>query len=62
MGELQLAAASFAAAALAAVNCAAGAAGAAAADAGGSTDGARGVLTAEEVDELRADAKVTCDV
>jgi len=60
MGELQLAAASFAAAALAAVNCAAAAA--AAADAGGVTDGARGVLTAEEVDELRADAKVTCDV
>jgi opacity protein-like surface antigen len=50
---LQLAAASFAAAAGAAVA-------AAAAAAAGS--GSVGVLTAEEVDELRADAQVTCDV
>ena len=50
MGELQLAAASFAAAAAAAV---------AAATAG---SGSAGVLTAEEVDELRADAQVACDV
>ena len=49
MGELQLAAASFAAAAAAAVAAAAG-------------SGSVGVLTPEEVDELRADAQVTCDV
>ncbi len=51
MGELQLAAASFAAAASAAVAAAAGGGG-----------GSVNVLTAEEVDELRADAEVMCDV
>ncbi len=48
MGELQLAAASFAAAASAAV----------AAAGSGSTN----VLTSEEVDELRADVQVRCEV
>jgi tetratricopeptide (TPR) repeat protein len=60
MGDLALAAASFAAAASAAVKAAAAAAAAA------PNSAARDVLSPDEVDELRADAKVewrvTCDV
>jgi ribosomal protein L12E/L44/L45/RPP1/RPP2 len=65
MGELQLAAKSFAAAAAASAAAAAASAAAAAANNG---DGcAAGILTAEEVEELKSDAQVsahcvTCDV